>query len=38
MNGDWLRRPAGWLEASLLAVGGMLLGGGLCRLRLLGRV
>jgi CHASE2 domain-containing sensor protein len=34
MNGDWLRRPAGWLEALLLAASGLLLGGGLCRVRL----
>ncbi len=34
MNGDWLRRPAGWLEVLTLTVAGLLLGGGLCRLRL----
>ena len=34
MNGDWLRRPAGWLEALMLVTSGLLLGGGLCRLRL----
>jgi CHASE2 domain-containing sensor protein len=34
MNGDWLRRPAWWLEALLLATSGLLLGGGLCRVRL----
>jgi hypothetical protein len=34
MNGDWLRRPAGWLEALTLAAAGLLLGGGLCRMRL----
>jgi CHASE2 domain-containing sensor protein len=34
MNGDWLRRPAWWLEALLLAASGLLLGGGLCRVRL----
>jgi CHASE2 domain-containing sensor protein len=34
MNGDWLRRPAGWLEALTLVTAGLLLGGGLCRLRL----
>jgi CHASE2 domain-containing sensor protein len=33
-NGDWLRRPAGWLEALILAAAGLLLGGGLCRMRL----
>ena len=35
VNGDWLHRPAGWLEALVLVVSGLLLGGGLCRLRLL---
>jgi len=34
-NGDWLGRPAGWLEALILATTGLLLGGGLCRMRLL---
>ncbi len=34
MNHDWLRRPAGWLEALVLVTSGLLLGGGLCRLRL----
>jgi CHASE2 domain-containing sensor protein len=34
MNGDWLRRPAWWLEALTLVTSGLLLGGGLCRLRL----
>ncbi len=34
VNGDWLRRPAGWLEALTLVGSGLLLGGGLCRLRL----
>jgi len=34
MNGDWLRRPAWWLEALTLVVSGLLLGGGLCRVRL----
>jgi CHASE2 domain-containing sensor protein len=34
MNGDWLQRPAGWLEALTLVTAGLLLGGGLCRLRL----
>jgi len=34
MNGDWLRRPAGWVEALTLATAGLLLGGGLCRMRL----
>jgi len=35
VNGDWLRRPPGWLEAAVLVAGGLLLGGGLCRVRLL---
>ena len=35
MNGDWLRRPAWWLEALTLVASGLLLGGGLCRMRLL---
>jgi CHASE2 domain-containing sensor protein len=34
MNHDWLRQPAGWLEALTLAVSGLLLGGGLCCVRL----
>jgi CHASE2 domain-containing sensor protein len=34
-NGDWLRQPAGWLEALTLVTAGLLLGGGLCRMRLL---
>ena len=34
MNGDWLRRPAGWIEALTLVTAGLLLGGGLCRMRL----
>jgi CHASE2 domain-containing sensor protein len=33
VNGDWLRRPAWWVEASALVVSGIFLGGGLCRLR-----
>jgi CHASE2 domain-containing sensor protein len=33
MNGDWLRRPAGWLEVLTLITSGLLLGGGLCRVR-----
>jgi CHASE2 domain-containing sensor protein len=33
-NGDWLRRPAWWLEALTLVTAGLLLGGGLCRMRL----
>jgi len=35
MNGDWLRRPAWWLEALVLLATGTLLGGTLCRMRLL---
>lgn len=35
VNGDWLRRPAWWIELSTLVVTGILLGGGLCRTRLL---
>ena len=34
MNGDWLRRPTPWLEAMLLLTAGALLGGSLCRMRL----
>ena len=34
-NGDWLRRQAGWQEALVLVTTGLLLGGGLCRMRLL---
>jgi len=34
MNDDWLRRPAGWMEAGMLVASGLLLGGGLCRVRL----
>jgi CHASE2 domain-containing sensor protein len=33
MNGDWLERPPGWAEAIVLVLTGLLLGGGLCRLR-----
>lgn len=35
MNGDWLRRPAWWVEALMATAGGLLLGGGLCRMKLL---
>jgi CHASE2 domain-containing sensor protein len=35
VNGEWLRRSAGWLEAAVLSVTGILLGGTLCRMRLL---
>ena len=33
VNGDWLQRPAEWLEALFLAATGILIGGTLCRLR-----
>lgn len=33
LNGEWLRRPAKWLEAFALVVTGVLLGGGLCLVR-----
>jgi CHASE2 domain-containing sensor protein len=33
-NGDWLRRPVWWLEVLVLVTSGLLLGGGLCRVRL----
>lgn len=33
MNGDWLERPPAWTEAVVLVIFGILLGGGLCRLR-----
>ena len=33
MNGDWLRRAPWWLEALVLVVTGLLLGGGLCQTR-----
>jgi len=33
-NGDWLRRPARSVEAVVLVISGLLLGGGLCRVRL----
>ncbi len=33
MNGDWLRRPAGWVEMATLMVSGILLGFGLGRLK-----
>jgi CHASE2 domain-containing sensor protein len=35
VNGDWLRRPAWWAEMLVLVIAGILLGGGLCRMRLL---
>ena len=34
VNHDWLQRPAEWLEALTLVISGLLLGGGLCRVRL----
>lgn len=34
MNGDWLRRPAAWVEAMLLAATGVLVGAGLCQVAL----
>ena len=33
VNGEWLRRPANWLEVLVLLVSGVLLGGGLLRAR-----
>jgi len=33
VNGDWLRRSPAWIEAALLAVTGILIGGGLCQLK-----
>jgi len=33
VNGDWLRRPAWWIELSTLVIIGILIGGGLCRMR-----
>lgn len=35
MNGDWLQRPAPWLESLGLVVSGITLGGVLCRLKAL---
>jgi CHASE2 domain-containing sensor protein len=35
MNDDWLRQPVWWVEALMLAAGGVLLGGGLCRMKLM---
>jgi CHASE2 domain-containing sensor protein len=32
-NGDWLRRPPAWSEMLLLTFAGILIGGGLCRLK-----
>jgi CHASE2 domain-containing sensor protein len=33
VNGDWLRRPPAWVEFLLLALTGILIGGGLCQLK-----
>jgi len=33
VNQDWLERPPGWLEFILFGATGVLLGGGICRLR-----
>jgi CHASE2 domain-containing sensor protein len=33
VNGDWLRRAPAWIEAAVLALTGMLIGGGLCHLK-----
>lgn len=33
VNGDWLRRPAWWMEVLALIVSGIFLGGGLCRVQ-----
>jgi CHASE2 domain-containing sensor protein len=33
MNSDWLQRPPAWAEAIILIITGILLGGGLCKLR-----
>ena len=33
MNGDWLRRSAGWVEVMVLVLAGALTGGCLCRVR-----
>jgi serine/threonine protein kinase len=35
MNHDWLQRPAWWVEMLALVITGIMLGGGLCRMRLL---
>lgn len=34
MNGDWLRRPAPWIEFCILLLTGLFFGGGLCRMKL----
>lgn len=33
MNGDWLRRPPEWVEICIFLMSGVLLGGGLCRMK-----
>jgi len=33
VNDDWLRRPPAWIEALLLALTGILIGGGFCSLK-----
>lgn len=33
VNGDWLRRAPAWIEAALLALTGILIGGGICHLK-----
>ncbi len=33
VNGDWLRRPPVWIEALLLTLTGILIGGGLCQMK-----
>ena len=33
VNGDWLRRPPAWIEALLLTLTGILIGGGLCQMK-----
>jgi CHASE2 domain-containing sensor protein len=35
VNGDWLRRPAAWIEFAIFVASGILLGGGLCRMKFL---
>lgn len=35
MNHDWLQRPPAWIEFSALALAGILIGGGLCRMKFL---
>jgi CHASE2 domain-containing sensor protein len=33
VNDDWLRRPPAWIEAALLALTGIMIGGTLCHLK-----